>query len=184
MFTCKVYTKMLAIPVVLLLGGCFSNDINDLHKYTENVFSRPPDPIEPLPVLKLPKRVEYQGGKLGLRDPFTPFYINPVVPRKEGTWPGLTPQQIAEKTQRNPEELEQFELDSLKMVGTMNDDKQKWGLIKDPVGYVHRVKSGDYIGLNTGKIVNIEDRRIKLRELVRLDEDHWGERKASIALIE
>ena len=96
----------------------------------------------------------------------------------------MTPEQIAEINVRNKEELEGFELDSLRMVGTMQDTIQIWGLILDPEGAVHRVRSGNYIGRSTGKVTNIHEDSIELREIVQNNQGSWEERKASIALIE
>ena len=85
---------------------------------------------------------------------------------------------------RNKEELEQFELDSLRMVGTMKNEDDQWGIIKAPEGSVHRIKVGNYLGRSTGKILNVYEDRIELREIVRNSQGRWEERQAAIALEE
>jgi Tfp pilus assembly protein PilP len=85
---------------------------------------------------------------------------------------------------RNREELEEFELDSLRMVGTMEDTTDHWGIIVDTDGIVHRVSVGNYMGMNIGKIVNIFEDRIELREIVKNNQGRWEERQAALALTE
>jgi type IV pilus assembly protein PilP len=85
---------------------------------------------------------------------------------------------------RNKEELEQYELDSLRMVGTMENGENQWGIIMGPDGAVHRIKVGNYMGRNTGKVLNVFEDRIELREIVKNSEGRWEERQATIALVE
>jgi len=96
----------------------------------------------------------------------------------------LTREMEMEIKNRNREELEDFELDSLKMVGTMEDENENWGVVIDPDGIVHRVSVGNYMGRNIGKIVNVFEDRIELREIVKNNQGRWEERQAALALIE
>ncbi len=82
------------------------------------------------------------------------------------------------------EELEQFELDSLRMVGTIDNESNNWAIVLDPNGVVHRVKVGNYIGGNIGKIINIFEDRIDLREIMQDSGGRWEEREAALALLE
>jgi type IV pilus assembly protein PilP len=83
---------------------------------------------------------------------------------------------------RNREELETYELDSLRMVGTLEDQSTQWGIIRDPQGTVHRVRVGNYLGRNIGKILNIYEDKIELREIIKNVDGRWEERQAAIAL--
>ena len=85
---------------------------------------------------------------------------------------------------RNREELERFELDSLKMVGTIENENTQWGIVTDPNGVVHRVKAGNYIGLNIGKITAIQEEKIEIREIVKDNNCRYEERMALLPLIE
>jgi len=182
------YSHILTIVVLancqLLSSGCESNDMSELHGYVDDVLARPGGHIEPVPNIKPYEVYTYKSAEEGQRDPFIPFYIDTAKDKKKQQWSGLTPEQIAEIDIRNKEELERFELDSLRMVGTMEDAIQTWGLILDPEGAVHRVKSGNYIGRSTGKVTNIHENSIELREIVQNNQGSWEERKASIALVE
>lgn len=166
----------------LLLGGCVSRDISDLEAWTQEVLARPGGRIKPLPAIKPYEAYTYQGAEEGKRDPFEPFYKQREAQQEEVADSGLTPEMEREIKNRNREELEQFELDSLKMVGTMEDKNEEWGIILDPDGVVHRVKVGNYMGRNIGKITNIFEDHIELREIIKTPQGRWEERQASIAL--
>lgn len=168
----------------LALSGCVSSDISDLEQWTQEVMSRPGGRIEPLPEIKPYEAYSYKSAELGKRNPFEPFYEVRQAQAEEDVDEGLTDEMEREIKHRNREELEQFELDSLRMVGTMEDDNDNWGIVRDPDGVVHRVKVGNYMGRNIGKIVNIFEDRIVLREIVKNNQGRWEERQASIALTE
>lgn len=177
-----VYTLL---AVSLAVGGCVGSDMDDLHRWRDEVLARPGGRIEPIPDFPQYEAYEYQSADLGLRDPFQPFYRQRAEVEKEVDQnAGLTEEMEREIRNRNREELERFELDSLKMVGTMNDESNNWAIVLDPEGNVTRVKVGNYLGRNIGKIVNIYDDRIELREIVRNNNGRWEERQASLALIE
>ncbi|MFB3084100.1 MAG: pilus assembly protein PilP, partial [Gammaproteobacteria bacterium] len=74
--------------------------------------------------------------------------------------------------------------DSLRMVGLLEDTDDQWGIIVDPDGTIHRVKVGNYMGRNIGKITNIYEDRIELREVVQDSQGRWTERTAALALVE
>jgi len=84
----------------------------------------------------------------------------------------------------NREELENFELDSLRMVGTLKDDAALWAIIRDTTGTVHRVQVGNYLGQNYGKIIEIFDDHLELREVVKDSSGLWEERRATLTLNE
>jgi len=173
------------LAVLLLASSCGFSDISDLTQWRDEVLARPGGRIEPLPEIKPYEAYTYQSASKGLRDPFQPFYKQPVEPEKQVDQnAGLTAEMERELRNRNREELEKYELDSLKMVGTMNNDGNNWGIIKDPDGNVTRVKVGNYLGRNIGKIVNIYEDKIELREIVKNDQGRWEERPAAIALVE
>jgi type IV pilus assembly protein PilP len=64
------------------------------------------------------------------------------------------------------EELEDFALQSLGLVGTMSQEGTSWALIKQDSGSIHRVQIGNHLGLNHGQIVNISEQNLQLMETV------------------
>ena len=180
------YSKIFnSLAVLILVSGCVSSDMSDLETWKDEVLSRPGGRIVPLPEIKPYEAYSYKSASEGLRDPFQEFYEQRVeADTKVDQNAGLTAEMERELRNRNREELEKYELDSLQMVGTMNNEGNSWGIIKDPDGNVTRVRVGNYIGRNIGKIVNIYEDRIELREIVQNNQGRWEERQAAIALIE
>ncbi|MCP4701456.1 MAG: pilus assembly protein PilP [Gammaproteobacteria bacterium] len=64
------------------------------------------------------------------------------------------------------EVLEQYPLDALKMSGTLTWDGKISGLIIDPDGLIHPIKVNNYLGKNSGKIINITDYQVELMEQI------------------
>lgn len=172
------------ICMLLNMGGCVSNDISDLDQYVQEVLLRPGGRIEPLPEIKPYEAYAYQSAAKDARDPFKLFYQKSEEQMVDDQDSGLTKEMEDEIKFRNKEELEQFELDSLRMVGLMESEDNQWGIIKDPDGVVHRIKVGNYMGRNTGKVLNVFEDRIEVREIVRNSQGRWEERQAAIALDE
>ena len=171
--------------VMVLNSGCVLDDRSELEKQVQDILNTPPDHIEPLPEIKPYEGYAYKSAKAGARDPFKLFYEKTAEELAMGTKDtGLTDEMRKEIENRNREELESFELDSLRMVGTLEDQSTQWGIIRDPAATVHRVKVGNYMGKNIGKILNIFEDRIELREIIKNPDGRWEERQAAIALAE
>ena len=180
----------LTIVVLAILGiaGCVSGDMSDLEKQVSKIMSKPGGRLEPLPEIKPYEAYVYESGKSGARNPFKRFYVveqSLAIEESEGPVDdGLTEEMRNEIQNRNREELEGFELDSIKMVGTLQNEDNHWGIVLDPGGIVHRVKTGNYIGLNIGKITSIEEEQIEVREIIKDNSGRYGERKALLPLTE
>lgn len=156
----------------LLLGAC-SRDMDDLERWVEQVKARPAGEIEPLPEVEPYETFEYSAHDL--RSPFTPGRAE--QPEQSGEGPRPDPD-------RPREPLEGFSLDSLDMVGTFELGGERWGLVRDPDGLIHRVQPGNYMGRNYGRIVEVSESRIRLVELVPDGSGGWMERDASMTLEE
>lgn len=163
------------LSAALVLTAC-SNDMRDLHNYIEDVKARPADPIPPIPAVKTYTPYVYEG-QTG-RDPFrasTSEGSDQVAStsNRGGPRPDLD---------RTKEYLEQFELDTLAMVGTFTMGDSEWALIRDPDGVVHRVAVGNYIGRNHGRVTFIQETEIGLSELITDGMGGWLVREASMAV--
>lgn len=166
--------------IVLLSGfllSCASENNTDLLEFISEVKERPKTQIESLPAIKIVEPFIFRPD--GLRDPFKPAQVNDQldainVASGNGIRPDMT---------RRKEELESYSLDSLRMVGTIQKDGF-WGLIKASDGTIHRVREGNYMGKNYGKIIRIGDDKIELMEIVPDQPGTWREQQASLALAE
>jgi type IV pilus assembly protein PilP len=85
---------------------------------------------------------------------------------------------------RPKEELEEFPLESLKMVGYWYQKGLASAIIRSPDGKVHRVKTGNYVGLNFGQISSVTDVEVKVKEMVQDGAGDWSERESSLQLVE
>ena len=189
----KEYTynnkSILALLVLVLSAGCTSRDMSDLEQQVSNIMSTPGGKLVPLPEIKPYEAYLYESGKLGDTSPFKLFYVieeqTQIIGDSDGPVDdGLTEEMRKEIQNRNREELERFELDSLKMVGTIENENTQWGIVTDPNGVVHRVKAGNYIGLNIGKITAIQEEKFEIREIVKDNNGRYEERMALLPLIE
>ena len=170
--------------LAILASGCVSRDISDLERYAGEVLDRAGGTIEPLPPIKPYERYLYQAEKDGSRDPFRSFLI--IRPGKEKADDTLNEQQkalVREMADReNREELEAYELDSHRMVGVLENQEAFWGIIRDQGGIVHRVQVRNYLGTNFGKIIDIQENRIDVREIITDSTGGVAERAASLIL--
>lgn len=168
---------LIACLAALLLTGC-AEDMSDLRQFVKQVKQRPGGKIEPLPEFEPYQGFTYDSAEL--RNPFQPrsaFASNDEDSQDTGS--GLKPD-----FDRPKEPLEQYPLDSLKMVGTLTRDGQRRGLVRDPDGIIHRVVPGNYLGQNHGRIVSVAPGGIQVVEIVRDGQSGWMEREASLALSE
>lgn len=167
--------RSLVLLVVLLmtatLAGC-SSGMADLEQYVTEVKSRKTRQIEPIPQIKQYEAFTYVDG--GRRNPFVRS-----EPQKDPNAPGNN---IRPDPNRNPEPLEEFPLDGLRMLGTINKEKSVFALVKAPDNVVHRVTLGNHMGQNYGKITAITESAIDLVEIIPDGFGGFMERPANLAL--
>jgi type IV pilus assembly protein PilP len=90
---------------------------------------------------------------------------------------------MARLPERTKQALEQFGLDNLKMRGTMAEDGVVWALIQTPQGELFRVREGSYLGLNHGKIIDVQDTEIEIEEMVMDAKRCWASRRTQLKLL-
>lgn len=170
--------KVLIPALTLLLSACSESGMGDLEVYVAKVKAEPAGQIDPLPEFKSFETYVYNPE--GFKDPFaewkTTAETDMVV---RGGDNGIRPEATRQK-----EVLEGFPLDALKMLGTLEIRGVMWGLVKAPDGIVYRVKQGNYLGKNHGKIIAIENEKLALVEIVPNGLGGWEERPADLALNE
>ena len=84
--------------------------------------------------------------------------------------------------ERSREYLEDFPLDSLRMVGTMELGGTNYALVQTPAGIIERVVPGNYIGQNDGRIVRVTESEIELVEIISDGIGGYLEREAAVVL--
>src|SRR3989338_6712163 len=86
--------------------------------------------------------------------------------------------------ERPKEALEEFPLENLKMVGYLFQNKIGYAVIRAPDGKLHRVKAGNYIGLNFGLIKEVTEMEVIVKEVVQDSAGDWSDRVSSLQLLE
>jgi type IV pilus assembly protein PilP len=152
------------------LAGCSSRD-NDLQAFLDQARQEQPGGVQPLPELRPQDSFTYQAQNL--RSPFVPGGSG------SSSTAGVRPD-----ARRNREFLEQFALDSLKMVGTLSIGGKNYGLVQSKDGLVHRVLPGNYIGQNDGRVASITPAKITITEIVPDGLGGYMERPAALPLNE
>ncbi|MHB8346642.1 MAG: pilus assembly protein PilP [Acidiferrobacterales bacterium] len=155
-----------------VLAGCGGHNMTDLHSFVKNAYVNRKPKVESIPSIKPAPTFAYAAS--GLPDPFSPENLKPVSLEK-GLRPDLS---------RRKGPLEQYPLDSLKMVGTISRGKQIWAIVIAPDGTAHRVRVGTHIGQNYGLVTRITEDKVRITELIQGPTGQWVQREASLALAE
>lgn len=162
---------VLVACTVALLGGC-ADDLDELQAQVDEIKSAPGTGIEALPEIKPYETYDYAVGDQ--RSPFVPgMSANANAPNA-----------IRPDSNRPREFLEQFSLDTLRMVGTVDVKGRLFGLVQTKDGLVHRVVPGNHVGQADGRITAIEEGKISLIEIVPDGMGGFIERPAALALSE
>ncbi|MFT7490449.1 MAG: type IV pilus assembly protein PilP [Pseudohongiellaceae bacterium] len=162
--------KVLSVVLILLgvVSGCSSSNSNqDLKDFIAENKRRPPGRVEAAPKLQAYDAFIYDAYRL--RGPFdrpVTAELQQLITSSSNVKPDFS---------RPKERLEQFDLASLAMVGTLQKNGLMWALVRDPDGSIERIQPGNYMGSNHGQITNLSESSIELIEIVSSGEG-WLER--------
>lgn len=174
----KVAWAVSCSMLIGMLSACSGSNTEDLRTYVEEVKSRQHARIDPLPEFAPYETHLYQAT--GARDPFSPpVYSAPKSEVAQASGDGISPD-----FNRAREPLETEPLDSLRMVGTLERQGNSWALVRMSDSTIHRVKPGNYLGQNHGKIVAVTESEVELTEIVPDGLGGWMERQAALAISE
>lgn len=162
----------LLLALVTMLTAC-GGGTDDLRAYIDEVKARPGGRIPPLPDIVPAPTFTYEAGDR--RSPFVPDTPQVRVSNNPSAVRGPDPN-------RPREFLEQFPLDTLRMVGTLELGSGAFGLVQTSDGLVHRVAVGNHLGQNYGRITDISDAEIQLVEIIPDGLGGYLERPAAVGL--
>ncbi|MGQ7246673.1 pilus assembly protein PilP [Halomonas sp. V046] len=132
------------VILVLLLAGCVDPELDALDRTLARLRDHPqavPVPVlAELPVLSVP---DYRYG--GSRSPFRRAGVASVSGQE-----------------RAGNGLAAYPLDALTLVGVLGRDGQRWAVVRDPEGRVHRVGVGTPLGLAGRRVVAIDNQGMRL----------------------
>lgn len=172
----KLRLLLLTAASIAVAGCSSSDDVADLQAYVNDVGSKPRGRVEPIPEFKPYQAFTYRAS--ALRSPFSLPDVPEELDRLNSNGMDIRPDK-----DRSKEYLEQFDIDQLGMVGTLQKPQgDLFALIKDGYGGVVRVREGEYMGRNHGRITSIQKDRLNLIEIVPDGQGGWLERPRTLAL--
>lgn len=167
----------LGVCLASLLTACSQgNGFSDLDQFMAETRAKPRGHVEPLPEFKAYEAFSYSAADR--RAPFEP----PIDVQL--TMVDQAPESNIEPDLDRPKEvLENFGLNELTMVGTLSGvGSSLYALIADSEGGIHRVRAGNYMGTNYGRIIGVSEDRVELIEIVPNGRGGWVERPRSLSL--
>ena len=164
------------VVAVLFLFGCGGEQFSDLKTFVKESGEGLRGRVEPIPEVRQFEPFAYNA--FDLSDPFKPRKT--VADTRGGTGGGPRPD-----LNRRKEALEAFPLESLQMVGTLEQKQIRFALIKTPDNNLYRVKSGNYLGQNFGVVTSVSESTVTLKEVIQdSSSGSWTERTSSLQLLE
>lgn len=174
MMSRRARLALLALPMVLT--AC-SSEMGELQEWMEQQRREVRPSIKPLvpPTKFLPEAYIAEP----LVEPFSTEKLSVAVRQDAGKTSAL----LKAETARRREPLEAYPLDSMRMVGSITRQGRRYALLR-VVDLLHQVKVGDYMGENFGRVTQITETEVSLREVVQDAAGEWVERVNTLTLRE
>jgi len=153
-----------------VLSGCAGDPNQEVKQWMDEQAKTMKGKVDPLPLVK--PYVPFAYNAFDLPDPFKPRKIEPA----RGT------SKLAPDLNRRKEPLEAYPIESLRMVGTLQQSNTIYALVRTNDKNVYQVRTGNYLGQNFGIITGISEAEIRLRELVQDSSGDWTERQSRLLL--
>lgn len=169
---------IMLLIISLFLTSCGMSE-NDVKKMVEKTKQLNVSKVEELPTLKEYFPINYESDKLN--DPFD-IPAGKLIARKNNQQLEIKMQSQKPDYARPREYLENYPLDSLVMVGTLKKRGEMWGLIVDRTGIIHKVKAGNYLGQNSGKIKKITENNMDIDEIISDGQGGWTARDVNLGI--
>lgn len=165
-----------AMLLLALLSGCGGDDARQVRAWIREVDAQSRQAVPPLAAPKTFMPFVYvQQGQI---DPFNPNKLLAELTRlnlRNGGG-GLRPD-----VNRRKEFLENYPLDAVKLVGTLEKDGVIHALLQIERS-VHLVVKGQHLGQHDGLITGITDDAVSIREIVQDAAGDWVERKSRLEM--
>jgi type IV pilus assembly protein PilP len=168
--------KLIVLAGLALLAACGGEEQSELRQELANMTKDLRGRVDPLPQVRSYEPVPYRGESM--LDPFVPGRIVVSQAATGGGGGGVQPD-----LNRPKEPLEAFPLEALQMVGTLEQNKATYALVRAGSN-LFRVKKGNYMGQNFGVITAIDEGQISLKEVVQDSGGDWVERNATLQMSE
>jgi type IV pilus assembly protein PilP len=166
--------------ISFMLSGCGSSGEEELRVWIAEQRANTKPSVQPLAEPK--KFVPEAYAQDGITDPFNQIKLTQAL-KRDSNQLASNVALIAPEMTRRKEPLEAFPLDTMAMVGSLIKSGLPAALIKVD-NLIYQVKVGNYLGQNYGKIVQISENSVQLREIAQDATGDWIERSTSLDLQE
>jgi type IV pilus assembly protein PilP len=170
-------TGAVSALAVLLLSGCAEDGVADVRQWMDE--TKRQTPVKIAKIAEPKTFIPFAYGGADSVDPYDPAKLASALAKLQAsTSTGIKPD-----LERPREPLEQYPLDTLTMVGTLQKVGLSYALLQSDRN-VFQVKVGNYIGQNFGLVTSISESEVDLKEIVQDASGEWVERPAKLELQE
>ena len=171
---------VLGVVAATQLAGCSISGEDELRQWMSDQRNQVHPRVMPLvePKKFLPQAYTQEGAV----DPFSLQKLTQAL-KRDSTQSVANTALIAPELARRKEALEAYPVDSMVMVGSLKKAGQPVALVKID-NLLYQVRVGNYLGLNYGRVIKIDESEITLREIVQDSTGDWIERTAGLVLQE
>jgi type IV pilus assembly protein PilP len=164
----------------LSLSACLFSKQDELQTWMSELRSTMKPTVKPIaePKKFVPQPYEIRASL----DPFTNVRLSQAL-KQAARLTGTNEALVAPEMNRRKEALEAHPLDAMAMIGSIHKAQKPVALVKVD-NLVYQVSVGNYLGQNFGKITQITETSITLREIVQDQTGEWIERIAQLELQE
>jgi len=165
---------------LLALAGCGSSEQEELQQWMTEQRNAIRPKIDPIPEpTKFSPQAYNQEGSI---EPFSNQKLTQAL-KRDSNQATANAGLIAPELSRRKEPLEAYPLDATFMVGSLIKVGKPVALVKVD-NLIYQVRVGNYLGQNYGRITQVGETSLSLREIVQDAAGEWIERTATLQLLE
>lgn len=172
--------SVLYLPFVLLLSqlsGCSDASQEELTQWMSDV--KKETRIVNQKIDEPKKFIPFSYSAVDTIDPYNPAKLSVALAKLQSKSNGA----FKPNLDRRREVLEDYPLDTLKMVGTLQKPGLSYALLQVDKA-VYQIKAGNYVGQNFGMVTKVTETEVEIKEIVQDASGEWIERQAKLELQE
>lgn len=176
----KMLSMVLGASCLAVLAGCTTSGQDELQAWMLSERNAIKPQVKPIsePTKFTPQT--YSGEQM--MSPFSGEKLASVM-RGSPSTVVVNSALIQPELNRRKQPLEAYPLDAMSMVGSIRSQGQLVALVKVE-NLLYQVRAGSYLGQNYGRVNNITETEVTLREIVQDSAGEWTERSAALQIQE
>jgi type IV pilus assembly protein PilP len=168
------------LALSLLAAGCGSSSEDEIRQWMVSERNQARPKVAPIPEPK--QFVPEPYSNVAAVEPFSNQKLTQAL-KRDSAQTVSNAALVAPELARRKEPLEAFPLDTMALVGSIVKAGQPIALVKVD-SLLYQVKVGNYLGPNYGRVTQINETVVTLREIVQDAVGEWIERAATLELQE